>query len=420
MMYVLYATLDDGTGDNNALLAQVEILTGNRTAYGYNTPINLPDIVDVCGPQIAISCLPYAAQAYIPTAQIIGIEMVKAMNSVWSTIFPDDSRPFDLLYYLELILSDQNTVIPNRLDYCGEDLGGSVLIPDSQLEDILTNLQAKMDALDYSGDFTPFVFFMGNHGPLTPTQLASWRSNESHVITDESVANPIIDRSQSVITSVSGIYVERPIADAIAMDQYVNDTFNYDVAQTEYYYKTMVQRLPNTLAVENGVYGYKNTAANWYFKALRLATLQIINDTGVNLSSIYTYLRNAQADFNNYQQQLARPRLTTVNQLGNGLIPVEGSGDTDIDAAGQAVRDAGKNRRAVLLRDASYVVLFDANSSGGISAAERITMENAVSVEMRTARQAAAATYTADFKSQFDAYSGSPDNLGVIITLYTS
>lgn len=420
-MFTTYGMIDDGTGDNSGLLAQLEGLTGNRVAYGQNTPIYFPDIVSGCGPQTAISCLPYAVQEYIPTAQVIGVEMVKLYNDIWRAIFPDDSRPFDLLYYLELIISGQNTVIPNRVDYCGNDLGGATLITNNQLQDILDNLQAKMDALDYTGHFTRFTFYIANDtGPINAETLASWRSvggNPSSVtITDDDVANPVVDRSQSLITGVHGLYVERSIASAIEIDQYVNDTFDYDEGQSPYYYRVTFQRPYST---EAGLYDYANTAAQWFFLALKTATKQVMNETGVNLSSVYTYLRNARVDYNNFQQQTIRPLLTSVNQMSNGLVPVESTGNAALDAAGQFVRDAGLNRRAQLLRDPVYVDQFDTNLTGSISAVERVAMENDVKTEMQTARRDAAQSFMAGFQAQFDTYSANVDDLGAIIILYT-
>lgn len=418
-MYTTYSQLDDGSGDNNALLAQVEALTGSRITYGYSTPIQFPDIVNTCGPVTAISCLPYAVQDSNATAQVIGVEMCKLYLDIWNGVFPDDSRPFDLLYFLELIISGQNTILPNRVDYCGRDLGGATLITDNQLNDIIINLQTKIDGLNYIGHFTSYVIYIGNPGPVTPVQLATWRGVGGDpplvTITDDDVAHPIVDNSQGAIIRVHGIYVERTIAAAIAADQYVSDTFDYDASLSTFYYKTTY----HSQAATDQLYDYANTAARWFFLALKTAAEQVINDAGVNLNTIYSYLRNARLDYNNFRQQQIRPALTAVNQLANGLIPIANSGDPALDAAGQTVINAGLVSRASLLRNATYVSHFDVDASNGISATERVTMENDIQTQMKTARQTAGAAISAQYTSQFNQYNSSTDDLAPIIVLYT-
>lgn len=423
MIYTTYAMIDDGSGDNAGLITQLEGLTGNRVAYGVNTPISYTDIVNTCGTSVALALIPYAVQDYVATAQLIGVEMVKSQVDIWNSIFPDDSRPNDLLYYLELVISGQNTVLPNRTDYCGNDLGGSTLIPDSQLQDIIDNLGVKIDGLDYTGHFTSYVLYIANDtGPINAATLASWRSvggnPPSVTITDDDVANPIIDRSQSLITGMTG-YIERPIATAIAMDQYMSDVFTYDESQSPYYYKVTYHRADD-FETATGLSSYENMAAKWFYLALRLATLQVIGGTGVNLAAIYTYLRSARADYNNFRQQEIRPLLTSINQMRTGLSPLADTGDEGLDTAGQVVEDAGLNRRAELLRDPVYVAQFDTNASGSLNTTERIALENAVNAEMRIAREAAVTTYVASYQAQFDAFSGSSDTLGNIVILYTA
>lgn len=407
MIQTTYRLLIDDDTDPR-FTQQIEALTGAKEVYGFDTPINLTTILDGCGLETALTAFFRATVDVSALAQVIAINWVSAHLYAYQAALPNDTRPFDLMYYLTLFLQTDGTV-PPRVDYCGNDLGGVGLIPANQLEDLENNIQATIDALDLSRAQTVYTMLILNNGPLTDVQAAS--ALGGNVISISRVA--VVDNAKQVPLSMPG-YVEQPITAAITAnpDAFLTQPITY-TPDSPFYYIIKYQNQSTDTQLVN----FTNRAGQEIGQAAIYASQQVREGSGDLLTLIYNQIRVGVSDYNTGQRILLKPQLARYNQWTTGM-PSVGSGIPEWDTDGQAVQDVGLNIRAQLLRDPAFLATFDTDGSGGLSAAERIVCEKSIQARMLLARNAAAQTLYDAVNAKFQALAGVTDTLSAIFRTY--
>lgn len=399
-----------------SIAQQVIRFTGNPAIYGYETPINISDLVTGLNTQVALSTIPYCTTPTVVVGQNLGISMVEQLLYIWGTVFNGDTSLQQFLYMLNLYVNF-NVTSPDRFDYCGKDLGGSQLFTIAQLQSQLTAILAKINALNLVAVPQTYYTMIEN-----PTQVPLTPAIEAAIVPGTTKVTFPQDPTTGII-GINGTYILHQIPDAIALDQYVQNTFIYSTDTVDFY---QVSYNPLTLSTgasggsnPETAYNNLNQAAVWLGQAAQAAFNQVLEGTNAYLTSIYSYLLSAISD---YQAYLLAPIIQTfssINQAATGGFnpPSTQTGVPSIDSVGQAMLDAGLNARAVLLRTYLYVLAFDKNGDNIIEPSERITMEVDILKRMQAVRLAFLTNYLASFSTQLNQGDGIPASLpGVIVT----
>lgn len=410
MIQTNYSLLVTPDSDPN-FIQQLESITGAKESYGFNTPINVVAVLDALGLEPALTCLFYATTDIIALSQVVAIAWVQAHLYAYSAALPDDSRPSDLMYYLELYLQSGN--VTPRFDYCGRDLTGPGLIPISQLTDLETVIQATVNALPTLQQATTYTIMVFNAGPLTDVQYANMVGGDI-IAVDRN--HPINDPAIQIPTGTTG-YTEQPFtAMSSNPDVFVNATFTYDPNSRVYY----AARWKNQSVNGSGtsiIPAFGNLAAQGIGTAAVLTSRQVTEGVGYYLSQICNAIRVAIANYNQQQLTILGPKRSRYQQFAAG-IPAVGSGNAGWDADGQTVMDAGLNRRAALLRDSVYLQQFDLDFSHSLSSTELVAAEKAIQAEMLTAREAVGQSLFNAVNAQFIAADSITDTLAAVLRPY--
>jgi hypothetical protein len=399
-LYTNFNLLVDSDSDEK-FLQSVELVTGARDIYGYTTPINLLDILDISGIQTAIPCLYRSTTDNRELAKAIGISWMQGHSYAYTYGLPNDNRVFDLMVYLELFLSGINDEITPRFDYCGNNITGSV-ITVAQLQDLENGITATVNALDEWVSPTPYALLIANNGPFPEG------ADDTVGGMTLDLANPYYDIINRTPTGLTG-YVERPIIPLMAADPnaYLKDTLVYDPLSIVYYkatYRRGTDLIPN----------FSNLASKNSGEAAVIVSEQVSLDNGNMLFPVYGLLASAVNYYNTARRVAARPKVTRFQQIQIGMPGVQTLWPTEE----QSAEDAALNRRAQLLQDQNYVLLFDSDGSGGLSAAERVNLEKAVQAQALIARKAVGtALYTAALADYNDAASAT-NSLSTILRTY--
>lgn len=410
MIQTNYSLLVTPDSDPN-FLQQIESITGSKESYGFNTPINVVDVLDRLGLEPALNCLFYATTDIVALSQVIAIAWVQAHLYAYVAALPNDSRPSDLMYYLELYLQSGN--VTPRFDYCGRDLTGPGLIPLTQLTDLETTIQATVDALPTLQQTTSYTIMVFNAGPLTDTQYANAVGGN---IVSLDRAHPINDPAIQIPTGTIG-YTEQPFSALTSNpDVFVNVNFTYDPA-SRIYYAAQWKNINVNGTGTSIIPAFGNLAAQGIGTAAVLASRQVTEGVGFYLSQICNAIRVAIANYNQQQLTLLGPKRSRYQQFSAG-IPAVGSGNAGWDADGQAVMDAGLNRRAQLLRDSTYLQQFDLDFSHSLSSTELVAAEKAIQAEMLTAREAVGLSLYNAVNAQFIAADSITDTLAAVLRPY--
>lgn len=391
------------------IAAQVIRFIGNPAIYGYETPINISDLLNDLNTQVALSAIPYCTVPTVVIGQNLGISMVEQLLYIWSDIFSGDTTLARFLYNMGQFVN-ANVTSPDRIDYCGKDLGGSQLFTLAQLNDELAGIMTMVNALDLAAEPQTYYTMMiqPTSVPLTPAQTAAIVPGTTKVTFPEDVTVGI--------TGVNGVYILYPIATAIQMDQYVQNTFTYS-SNTEDFYQ--VSYNPAALANAAGggptptAYNNRNQSVVWLAQAAQAAYNQLIEGTNAYVTSVYGFLLSAISDYEASQLAPLIQVFSSVNQAATGGFnpPSTQTGVPAIDAAGQEIINAGLALRTQLLRNPLYVITFDKDSDGIINVTERIAMEVDVLHRMEKARAAFITSFLESFSAQLFASNGIPSSL---------
>jgi len=409
-IYTNYTLLTADEDYDTLMIQQIEGFTGAKEIYGFGTPINLVDILDNCGPEITLNCFANATTDTSELGKVIAIEWVKAHVYAYALALPGDSRPFDLMYYLELFLAGENDQIPERLDYCGNNLSGSGLITTNQLEDVENNIQAAIDALSLDRDETIYTMVVQNNGQMTEEQYAAQLGGN---IISIDRGNEINDPAWAIPNGTPG-YIEQNTATILASnpDYFLQTEFSYDAA-SPYFYVIRYQQQGGGNVLVN----FAKRGAQSIGEAAIFTSQQVREDTASLLPTIFNAVRSGVEDYNAAQRVNLKPKLTRYQQFANGL-PAINSGVPEWELDGQAVYDAGTNVRAALLRDASFLATFDVDSSGTLNAAERLAAELGLQDAVLNARRAAGQALYDDVFALFQSFTGTTDTLVSIFRTY--
>lgn len=380
MIQTTYTLLNSADVDPN-FLQQIQSITGSQSSYGYDTPINVVDVLDALGLEPALTCFIYATTDTTALSQVIGIAWVRAHLYAYLAALPNDARVGDLMYYLDLYL--QSGVVTPRFDYCGRDLTGPGLIPLSQLTDLETAIQATVDALPTLQQTTTYTLLVFNSGPLTDLQYANALGGNIISLDRD---NPVNDPAIQVPAGTTG-YTEQPIS-AIGSnpDVFVNAQFTYDPT-SKVYYSAKWKNENVDGSGQSIIAAFGNLAAQGIGSAAVLASRQVTEGVAHYLSQICNAIRVAITNYNSQQLTVLGPKRSRYRQFADG-IPATGSGIPEWDTDGQTVMDAGLNRRAELLRDQTYLAQFDTDFSLSLSSTELVAAEHAIQAEMLTTRKA--------------------------------
>lgn len=403
----LYTTFNQISPAQGQLVSRIDGMTGNPAFYGLNTPIYLSDIANNIGVDAACTALPYAVGITAETSQQIAVNMLSTSLYTWQTIFPGDTIVSRLLGLLQLVIEGT----PN--------LSGTI-------EGLLTTAQALVTPLSYVGSLPTYTVMYQNIGPLTVSYLLDVLGielpgggtpppvkNTLFTMTTNAFNNPTIDYSQAPITGVVEPYTPMPIMAAIAIDQYVNQQFTYNLDETPYYYQLNYLNIEqSSVNLPNYTYG----TATPYMTALTLVTNAILAGIDISVYPVYYTLRQAELFYSSLQQGNIQSTTVTLNQAETGVVPVNSTGNATVDAIGQSIINAGLTTRTALLRDYSYILPFDTSGDGMLEASERILLEKAVQVQMLASRTAAAQAAIASLSAEYLSFNNTDDLLPVFVT----
>jgi hypothetical protein len=400
MVTVTYRQLEPMDTDYPGVLSRIENYTGVRGIYGLDTPINVLDIIDNVGLDDGILTLNYAASDTLALCETLAIECLRGNMEPWVAVFPGDTRLTDLLTDIEAYIATKDTPDTPKKDYCGDDVPGFYgTIPVNQLTERLASMESSANALTLVQDYYVDSYWMAGGGVWTPAAIEYWNSwggggrwsisTEDQNSTDYVTAEP---------QNLSG-YTEQNINTMLSVDPdyYFNESINeYAQAANNHniYYGVIVNRPVNGLfgsSVVDEPMNYTNLAVQMLIDQLDLLIAMATNEANLLpgiIAGIRGYMLQYETDLR-LALGVIMPRLQELKN--NGAFP-NLTHNAALASAEQAIINAGLNKRAELLRDASYLATYDTNLSGTLSAVERTALEVGIRAAMVDARKTLAET----------------------------
>ena len=349
-------SLDNGEAPDE-LVQLVTSVVG--AGYGYDTPISITTLLDTLGIDIAISLLNYALEDVRAASQNCAIDWVTDNLAPWNYVTESSARITELLFQCAQYMINAGTNNPERLDYCGEPLGGGAAYTAGALYALSDVLRDYIDTLPQTTSPANYYHVVSVSPGL------SYGSNLLYGPTPDPAGSaylPTISQSNRLIMDILNDPFETSFiqnSDIIDAQTIVEAGDTMLVAGLSYTGWGGTGVIRNDL--NDGAYGVAQAA---------ITTARMIAANSNSLGSVASSLVSA---FSSYREGRLREidriysRLKVISDTG--MLPLSG------DSYDTAIIDYEIAARNTALTDYTWIKQYDTNNNDRISAEERGNMQ---------------------------------------------